>query len=319
MGISKVSDEEILRAWPTCPSSSELSRRFGIAKRVMDARVSKLRSRGHQLPSPDSRSPAYKVHRQLEDYPARLAVEIDNGVVLVGSDAHYVRGVKTTAQRAFEKFCRELKPRVVVMNGDLFDGASVSRWPRIGWEHRPTVKDELAAVDENLTAIEAAVPSAEKVWSMGNHDQRFELRLAQAAPEYEGVSGFSLKEHFSLWRPCWSLWVNDTTVIKHRFRSGVHASYNSTVHAGKTLVHGHLHSLKVYPFTDYNGTRYGVDSGTLSDTYGGAFEGYMEDNPRSWRSGFVVLTYHNGKLLWPEVVSVVEENKVDFRGAAHSV
>ena len=113
--------------------------------------------------------------------------------------------------------------------------------------------------------------------------------------------------------------MNDDVVIKHRFKNGIHAAYNGTLHAGKTLIHGHLHSLKIYPFTDYNGTRYGVDAGTMADIYGGAFEGYMEDSPRSWRSGFLVLTFHNGKLLMPELVQVWDENSVQFRGKVINV
>lgn len=110
-----------------------------------------------------------------------------------------------------------------------------------------------------------------------------------------------------------SVWVNDDIVIKHRFRNGIHATWNNTLHSGKNIVTGHLHSQKVTPFTDYNGTRFGVDSGTMADIYGPQFE-YCEDNPRNWISGFVVLTIRQGKLLTPELVRVIDENHVDFRG-----
>jgi predicted phosphodiesterase len=321
MVARKIDDGEILEAWKNDPSPTRIAKKYGMAIRTLHNRVRQLRANGHHLPGTDIRSPYFEgeIHRHREEYSPRLATRVDDGCILIGSDAHYIPGVRTTAQRAFEKLCKEMKPKVVVMNGDLFDGAAVSRWPRIGWEQRPTVKQELAAVDENLTAIEKAVPGAAKIWCLGNHDARYELRLAQAAPEYEGVAGFTLKEHFPLWRPCWSIWINDSTVIKHRFKSGVHAAYNGTVHAGKTLIHGHLHSLKVYPFTDYNGTRYGVDAGTMAEPYGGAFEGYMEDSPRSWRSGFVVLTYHKGRLLCPEMALVCGENEIEFRGKVISL
>jgi hypothetical protein len=52
----------------------------------------------------------------------------------------------------------------------------------------------------------------------------------------------------------------------------------------------------------------------MADTYGPQFEGYMEDNSRNWRSGFVVLTFRNSVLMWPEVVAVVDEDHVQFRG-----
>ena len=314
MATQKVDDAQIIEGWKHTPSTTALARKLGISQRVMASRLGKLRAKGVVLPCPDTRSPHYgEVYRQKEEYPPRLAVKVDTGYVLVGSDAHY--GPETsTAHKAFVKLCRELKPIGVVMNGDVFDGASVSRWPRMGWEQRLTVKQELEAVDKHMSQIEDVVKGGFKVWTLGNHCARYELRLAQSAPEYEGVPGFTLKEHFPLWRPCWSIWINDDVVVKHRFKGGIHATHNNTLWAGKTMVTGHLHSLKVTPLSDYNGTRWGVDTGTLAEPYGGVFEGYMEDSPRNWRSGFIVLSFHKGRLLWPEVVDVLEEGKVSFRG-----
>ena len=88
----------------------------------------------------------------------------------------------------------------------------------------------------------------------------------------------------------------------------------NTVNAGTSVVTGHLHSLKVTPFDDYRGTRWGVDTGTLADTNGPQFIDYMEDAPANWRSGFAVLTIKDGELLWPEVVRKHSEDTLDFRG-----
>jgi hypothetical protein len=149
---------------------------------------------------------------------------------------------------------------------------------------------------------------------MGNHDSRFETRLAANAPEYQHVEGFALKDHLPNWAPCWSLWLNEDVVIKHRWKGGIHATHNNTVNSGMTMVTGHLHSLKVTPFDDYHGTRWGVDTGTLADPHGPQFTDYLEDAPTNWRSGFAVLTFHRGRLLWPELCRVMDERHVDFRG-----
>ena len=79
------------------------------------------------------------------------------------------------------------------------------------------------------------------------------------------------------------------------------------------MVSGHLHSQKITPYTDYNGTRWGVDSGTMADIYGPQFL-YAEDNPRNWRSGFAIITFRQGILMTPELVRVVDKDHVDFRG-----
>jgi hypothetical protein len=213
------------------------------------------------------------------------------------------------------QFIKEIRPAAVVNNGDAFDGASISRFPRIMFlDKGPSVIEELKACQEHLGEIEEAARGARLFWSLGNHDARFESRLAQNAPEYEGVKGFKLADHFPKWEPCWSVWINDEVVIKHRYKGGIHATHNNAVSSGKTIITGHLHSLKVTPFDDYNGTRWGVDTGTLADPKGPQFQDYLEANPVNWRSGFIVLTFQDGKLLWPEVARVVDETTIDFRG-----
>lgn len=244
----------------------------------------------------------------------RHVLDISSGIVLVGSDLHAWPGAAPPAHRAFVKFCSELSPKIVVMNGDVMDGAKISRHPPINWEDRPSLIDEIGACKERLAEVERAAPSsAAKVWTLGNHDARFETRLANVAPEYARVHGMHLKDHFPQWRPTMSLWLNDDCVIKHRHKKGIHATHNSTMWAGKTMVTGHLHSLRVTPFTDYAGTRWGVDTGCLADPHGPQFD-YGEDNPANHRSGFIVLTFHNGRLLWPEIVHVIGLHEVEFRG-----
>jgi hypothetical protein len=103
-------------------------------------------------------------------------------------------------------------------------------------------------------------------------------------------------------------------MIKHRFQhSGIHSGYNNTLKSGINTVSGHTHLLEVKPWGDYRGRRYGVSTGMLASPEIGAFY-YLEDNPVSWCSGFVVLTYDNeGRLLPPELVEVVDDVAY-FRG-----
>lgn len=318
----KVSDEDFLALWAKHQTAVGVSKQTGLSLRNVYKRRRAVESRlGTRLSSAGIQGP--EGHKRaavtFESYRGRIIHEMQNGVAMVFSDAHFWPDERTTAFRGFLKLCRELKPQVVVCNGDAFDGAAISRFQRIGWDQRPTVRQELEACDERLTEIEDAAKGAKFYWPLGNHDARFEIRIANTVPEYEGVPGFTLKERFPRWLPCWSVWVNNHTVIKHRWKGGIHATYNNAMQSGKHMVTGHLHSLKVYPITDYNGDRFGVDTGTLSDIYGQKFEGYLEDGVRNWRSGFAVLTFRNGELLWPEVVRKLDDDHIDFRGRAIQV
>lgn len=302
---------ELVRLYGT----SRTAKKLGVSERSVNSRRQRLEQSSKQsIRGPDARTPAGP-----EQHKHRLTFDIQDGVVLVGSDAHYWPGIVTTAHRAFVKFCKTLKPKLVIQNGDVLDGATISRHSPIGWESRPKLVDEIDACKARLFEIEKVTRDIPKVWTLGNHDARFETRLATVAPEYARVNGVHLRDNFPDWLPCWSAWINDTLVVKHRYKGGIHATHNNTVYSGKSIATGHLHSLKVTPFTDYDGDRWGVDTGTLAEAFGEQFTDYTEDSPRNWRSGFAVLTFRNGKLMSPEVCRVMGDGLVDFRGEAISV
>lgn len=311
MTAKVLSDEDFLREIERLGPAA-MGRKHGISVRGIFGRRANLEKQlGRQIVVPEPEGG--HTTRVGAAHPGRLDTRIGTGVALIGSDCHYWNTAPSTAHRAFVKFCKDLAPKVVVLNGDVLDGASISRHPPINWEERPSLIQEIEACQERTGEIERAAGKAEKYWSLGNHDGRFETRLATVAPEYARIHGVHLKDHFNFWEPCWSIWINDVVVVKHRFKGGIHATHNNTLWAGKSTVTGHLHSLKVTPLTDYNGTRFGVDSGTMADPWGPQFE-YMEDNPRNWRAGFIVLTFRDGRLMWPEVCHVIGEDAVEFRG-----
>jgi len=313
MGKPSCTDQEFISLWNKHGSVVELSKILGISVRNTALRRRKLEEKhGIVLAGVARNSPDFKV-----TYPengVRTRVELKNGIVVVGSDCHYWPDIISTAHRGFVKIIKDLKPRMVVMNGDVFDGSSISRHPPSGWGATPTVKQELEACQDRLEEIQKAAKGAALHWTWGNHDMRFNARLAaQVGDTWRGVEGMNLTDHFPLWKFSTSIMVNDNTIIKHRYHNGIHAVYNNTVKAGINIVTGHLHSLKVTPWSDYRGDRYGVDTGTLCDVSGDQFE-YAEDNPKNHRSGFAVLTFVDGQLLPPELCQVWDEDHVVFRG-----
>jgi len=313
------SDDEFIEIWNKYESGSAMAKAIGMDQRQILRRRKQIEDKlGFALAS------SYKPPSIIKaDNPVRKELGIENGHVICFSDAHFWPSIHTTAYRALLFFIKELQPKAVINGGDAFDGASISRFPRIGWDSTPSVVQELKACEIALGEIEDTAKKARHnvslVWTLGNHDARYENRLAANAPQYEFVKGFSLKDHFPAWHPCWSCWPTDEVVVKHRWKGGIHATHGNTSMSGKTMVTGHLHSLKVTPYSDYNGTRYGVDTGTLAEPAGPQFINYLEDGPTNWRSGFAILTFHEGRLLWPELVHKWDEGKIEFRGKVYDV
>jgi hypothetical protein len=290
---------------------TRLAKRLGTDERAIMRRRAKIEARrGIDIASPDMRTT-----RVESNHPQRVVLEIKNGQALIGSDAHLWPGDRSLAQRAFLKFAKELKPKTIILNGDVLDFPQISKHSPIGWEKHPTVQEEIEHAQNYLSELElAGGRGVHKIWTLGNHDARFATRLAERAKEYALIHGMHLKDHFPAWEPCWSVFINDDVVVKHRWKGGMHATHNNAVASGRTMVTGHLHSQKVTPVTDYNGDRYGVDTGCLADINARQFVDYTEDGPKNWRSGFAVLTFRDGKLLPPELVTAWGENSVVFRG-----
>lgn len=266
------------------------------------------------LPTIDPR-PAYNQANQVSEAGAVAALTIRDGQILVGSDAHIWPGPLSTMQRAFLQFAKKLKPAAVVANGDFFDGARVSRHASIGWEAKPSVRQELEAVQDYMHELFKASPNSKRFWPLGNHDARFETRIANVLPEVEGIKGVHLKDHIQGWTPCWRLDVNDDVVIRHRELGGEHADFRNVQTAGKTIVTGHDHRTGVVFWRNYRGLHYGVRCGFLGDSpLDPQFVHYLEGRAPNWHPAFVLLTFKDGRLLTPELVTKFDDGRVEFRG-----
>ena len=313
MTAPKLSDEEFKQAWYELKSPQRVAEATGMALRNVYQRRKIIENRYNIiLPVDDKRSNSF----YIRDHLSRANMTLQDGIIMVASDCHYWPGEPSTAHQAFVKLCKKLKPALVVMNGDVFDGVTNSRHPKAHWENvkKPTVKEELEVVADRLDEIQKASTAARHVWTLGNHDQRYEAKLAQSVPEYEGIPGFSLKDHFPSWIHAMSLMVNDNLMIKHRTnKGGVHATWNNVLHSGSIhIVTGHLHRLQATIFSNYRGTFWGIDTGTLAEV-DGEHMGYGEDNPKNHASGFAVLTLIDGELLYPEFC-YVRDDVAFFRG-----
>ncbi len=317
----KVSDAEFIAAWQANPSPERLAETLGLSVRNIYRRRQSLEKR-HCLNLPSAfrdMTGRLDADNNLPKRGIRREADV-TGTVIVFSDAHFWPGMQTTAYKALLTLIKELKPKMTVCNGDAFDGARISRHDPIGWENRayplPRVADEVEAVREAMDAIRVAYRGARHVWNLGNHDIRLARYLAINANEVEGLLGTSLDDHVRHWDIGWSLMLNKHTMVKHRWHNGIHATYNNTLKAGTNIVTGHLHRLQVSAWTDYNGRRWGVDTGTLLEIGPDVPQTfYAEDNAAPHGSGFAVLTFDkSGMLLPPELCEVIN-GQAYFRGA----
>jgi len=316
-------DTEFIQLWGQLQSATKMAEHLGIHNRAVHLRRRHIEQKYNMaLHASDHRGTQYDKNKPKSFSPLKqIELGMLDGTVIVFSDAHFIPGQRSTAFKGLLWAIQEFKPHAIVCNGDAFDGSSISRHD-VTDQPQTSVIQELKATQGALGEIEetakAARHNVKLLFTWGNHDIRFGNRLAQHAPQFKEVQGFKLTDHIPDWDFCWAVWPTEDVIIKHRYKGGIHATHNNTVNAGKSVVTGHLHSLKVTPFADYNGNRFGVDTGTLAETDGPQFT-YAEINPSNHRSGFAVLNFFNGRLLWPELAHKFGEGLIEFRGQVYDV
>jgi hypothetical protein len=253
----------------------------------------------------------------------RLILPIEDGCVFIVSDQHYYApSGPSLAHRASVYLAKLHRPWAIISNGDTLDLAVVSRWPASSFtdmKGRPTVASEMCEATERLVEYEALDFVKYLAWNLGNHDARFETRLAEHVPEYQGVEGFTLKDHFPNWLPAWRTdFANagepSELVVQHRFKGGMHAGQNNVLWSGTNYVTGHDHMLKAYSVTTTRGLFWGIHAGTMAPIDSPLFLHYTEDRPKNWQEGFPILWFRGGKFIGPELVHVTPDGRVLFRG-----
>ena len=321
-----ITDAQFIECWTRLGSPTLVGKELKINPRsALNRRASIVAKHGIELLTHNSLRNKKKEKPKKIDQAAhnvRRGIDIDKVKrVIVFSDAHFT-DTTTTAFKALLMMIDTFKPEVIICNGDAFDGQVLSRFPSINYDAKPSVLEELKYCREHLDEIEKhRPPGCRLVWTLGNHDMRYEAWLVNKVPEYSGVDGFSLKYHFPNWETCWSFWIGEETVVKHRYKGGRTAGYSNLMAAGNTnIITGHTHVLCVSPISGYQGTFFGVQTGCLADPMSSTFE-YCEDSPKDWRSGFVMLSFDQGRMLMPELIMVSDEQngEFEFRGCINKV
>ena len=78
-------------------------------------------------------------------YPQCHEIELDNCQILIGSDAHIWPHNETIMMKAFAIASKQFKPQVIVLNGDILDGARVSRHGSLLGQNAPKLTKEIEA------------------------------------------------------------------------------------------------------------------------------------------------------------------------------
>lgn len=307
MGTPKLSPElllETLKVWEaTGRSNTETGKVFGVKANTITHRINeakKIFPKG--LPDVESSELAQWT------YPREIKIKVKDSRWIVVSDLHLWPGKTPVIAEAFINLARKLKVDGIILNGDVIDGARISRHGQLRRSMAPSIDKEIEAAKSFLRRLPKV---RHQLWTMGNHDARIDNYIAANASEMSDYI-ISLQEHFPDWKLAYAFNINGVEV-RHRWRGGIHTAYTNTINSGVTMITGHTHQLQITAMRDRNGTRYGIECGMLADPFGPQFE-YTEGQPNRWQQGFVVLTFDNSGLLMPPELCEIANGKPVFRG-----
>jgi hypothetical protein len=113
MANKTVSDEEFIELWRTLKSAAAVSHRLDIQERAIHARRRRIEAKyGIKLEAKDHRTDLWKNRQTAHETAARHYLGIENGTIIVFSDAHFWPGIRTTAFKGLLWAIKELKPRL---------------------------------------------------------------------------------------------------------------------------------------------------------------------------------------------------------------
>lgn len=253
--------------------------------------------------------PENNENTKIWTYPKCLKIYAPKTKWIIGSDLHAWDANPTKIYNAFCVIAKKLKVDGIILNGDIIDGARISRHAIPLRSKSPKIAQE---IDATKTLLKMLPNTKYKCWTIGNHDIRIDNYVAANASELDNYI-ISLQEHFPNWEMSYAVEINGNTEIRHRYRSGIHAAWNNTLHSGINILTGHTHQLSLTAQRDRRGSRYGIETGMLGDPDGPQFE-YTEGAPSRAQQGFVVISFdEDGQLLPPEICEMVRGRPI-FRG-----
>ena len=248
--------------------------------------------------------------------------------MLVFSDAHF-EGHETASYKIMLEVLKDLvksrQLKCVVANGDIMDLSILSTFAKFTLDIRPaerTVQQEILDSQKQLNKIQKIINSSKypvkQIATFGNHEMRLSKFESMWGKQFEDFEGFKMQNLFPDWEWAMSHLVDDTVMIKHRMRGGIHTAYQNSMRSGMNIVTGHTHQLNQRTFNTYTTSSMSVQTGHLSEDY----HPYLEDNvANDWNIPIsVIMIDPVEKTIHPELVQVNNLFRTAyFRGKKYKV
>lgn len=195
------------------------------------------------------------------------------------------------------KWCRDQKPDVVVLGGDILDVNSCSSYTDSGIPS--LLVDEVAAGNSFLDRVQAANPNADFIYLEGNHERRAAKFISDKAPSLNGAltlqAMLHLKERGIRFFPYGHVHFIGKLGFTHGTLTGQQYAAAHLRKYGCSLVLGHMHKFQTFTQGIAGDKVRGVfGMGCLCPTTSVPYI----DGPSSWQQGFGAIHVAKNGSFW---------------------
>jgi predicted phosphodiesterase len=262
-------------------------------------------------------APTVYLAQSEDEIQRRSLLERNNNIktILVFNDVH-IPFHNEAACRNVLQLAKDMQPDHVVINGDLLDCYSLSRFPQ--QPGMPNLQDEIDMGSEFLWELRRNCPIAKIDYLEGNHEERLKRVLVEnhglfglkdlSIPRLLNLEELNITYH-SYKHPL--DFLGNRLSIVHGHRANKHAGASAKAHllddGYYNVVVGHTHRMGAYYHDGHYGRRRGIENGGLFCKE--KLEYIVEPN---WQNGFCVIHYLEGNDKFLQFIPVEMDNDGTF-------
>lgn len=209
--------------------------------------------------------------------------------VLAAGDWHIPYQDEASVEIFFE-FLADFKPDVLVLPGDFCDFECISKFNKSKWKIKEgkRLSTDYARANKMLDRINEAITwDCEKVFIIGNHEQRVNWAIEESPQEMEGFAELENNLHLDGWKliPYNGIYTVGSMNFIHGSRyNQTHAKYNAMEYDGQ-IFSWHVHTSQVFTLKNIleGLPKQGVSVGCMCSRN----PSYRENQPNHWVNQFL--------------------------------
>ena len=226
------------------------------------------------------------------DTPTKIEKRSASLKIAVLSDIHYPYE-DAQCIKIVKSYLRDYKPDMIILNGDITDCYSVSRYEK-NMKGRPDIQEEIDYTAEKLEEWVTEFPDTEFKFIEGNHEERLRRHVSSNAPALVALRNMSFPYLVGLdnlgieWIGTDQELQIGSLLFTHGHMARKHAGTTARGHFesyGCSVIVGHVHRLSVAWKRNKIGHHAMVENGTLCD-----FDVEYLKFP-DWQHGFTTIEF----------------------------